>query len=113
MSRHATEARVPASAVVGVLPAMGCVLGAGTALKEMAAAAPSIAQRPEMNSKKPFVVRIEPKVSPALSALAMLVMACRAGVPQACDEWQKLGALAPAPVKQAMSEAVQLAKAAV
>jgi len=112
MSRHASEAGVPASTVVGVLPAMGCVLGVGTALKEMAAAAPAILKRPEAAGKESFMVRIEPKTSPALAALAMLVMACRAGNAQACTEWKNLSALAPAPVKQAMSEAVQIAKAA-
>jgi hypothetical protein len=112
MSRHAAEAGVPASAVVGALPAMGCVLGAGTLIKEMASAAPSILQRPETNKMGAFVVRIEPKANPALSALAMLVAACRAGNKQACDEWARLGATAAGPVRQAMGEALQIVKAA-
>ena len=112
MSRHAVEANVPASSVVGVLPAMGCVLGAGTALKEMAAAAPSIASRPEMKRQGSFIVRIEPKVSPALCALAMLVLAVEANVPGAADEWAKLASLSPAPIQQAMAEAIELAKKA-
>jgi len=112
MARHAAEAGVPAATVVGVLPAMGCVLGAGTAIKEMAAAAPAILQRPEANTKASFMVRIEPKDNPALAALAMLVMACKAGDQQACDEWRRLGELSAPPVKQAMLEAVQLAKSA-
>jgi hypothetical protein len=108
MSRHASEADVSPSAIVGVLTAMGCVLGAGTALKEMAAGAPAVAQK----KGAPFVVRLEPKVAPALCALAMLAMACREGVQQAIAEWANLASLSPGPVKQAMLEAVQLAKAA-
>lgn len=111
MSRHAVEAGVPASTVVGVLPAMGCVLGAGTGLKEMSAAAPSIATRPEMKQPGSFVVRIEPKASPALCALAMLVLAVEHDVPGASDEWTNLVTLSPAPVKQAMGEAIALVKA--
>jgi len=58
------------------------------------------------------VVRIEPKTNPALTALAMLAWACRNGNQQACDEWKRLGEASPPAVKQAMSEALQLAKAA-
>jgi hypothetical protein len=112
MSRHAAESGVPAASVIGVLTDMGCVLGAGTALKEMAAAAPAILARPEASMKMPFMVRIEPKVNPALGALMMLVAACRQGNQQACDEWKRLGELSAGPVKQAMGEALQLAKAA-
>jgi hypothetical protein len=112
MSRHAAESGVPAKSVVGVLPAMGCVLGAGTMLKEMAAAAPAIMSRKEAQTKTPFMVRIEPKNSPALAALAMLVMACKLGDQQACMEWENLAKLSPAPVKQAMAEALKLAQAA-
>jgi hypothetical protein len=109
MARHAAQADVPVSAVVGALTSMGCVLGAATALKEMAAAAPSLVQKTQT---APCFFRIEPKLNPALCALAMLVMACRQGNKQACTEWQNLSALAPAPVKQAMAEAVAFAKAA-
>jgi len=112
MSRHAAESGVPAASVIGVLTDMGCVLGAGTVLKEMAAAAPAILARPEASMKMPFMVRIEPKVNPALGALMMLAAACRQGNQQACAEWQKLGELSAGPVKQAMGEAMQLAKAA-
>jgi hypothetical protein len=91
---------------------MGCVLGAGTMLKEMAAAAPAIMSRKEAQTKTPFMVRIEPKNSPALAALAMLVMACKLGDQQACMEWENLAKLSPAPVKQAMAEALKLAQAA-
>lgn len=110
MTRHATEAGVPASTVIGVVPAMGCVLGAGTVVKEMAAAAPSILARPEAKHAAPFIVRIEPKASPALCALAALAYECREGNSQACEEWHKLATVAPAPVRQAMGEALALAK---
>lgn len=112
MSRHAAEAGVSPSTVVGVLPAMGCVLGAGTAIKEMAAAAPSILSRPEAADRHPFMVRIEPKSNPALAALAMLAWACRNGNQAACDEWKRLGEASPPAVKQAMQEALHLAKSA-
>jgi hypothetical protein len=111
MARHAAEAGVPAAAVVGVLPAMGCALGAGTAVKEMAAAAPSLIKA-AAGSQAPFMVRIEPKVAPTLAALAMLAWACKEGNAQACSEWDKLGAVSAGPVKQAMAEALQLVKAA-
>ena len=111
MAKHAAESGV-AETVVGVLPAMGCVLGAGTVLKEVAAAAPAILEHPAAKSGQPFVVRIEPKTSPALGALAMLAMACKAGNAQACAEWKALGKHSPAPVRQAMHEALELAKAA-
>jgi hypothetical protein len=111
MSRHAAHSGVAPSTVVGVLPAMGCVLGAGTLLKEMASAAPSILLRKEAHGKEPFVVRIEPKSNPALCALAMLAMACKMGDRQACFEWENLSKVSPAPIKQAMMEALALAQA--
>jgi hypothetical protein len=107
MAKHAADAGAT-SEVVGVLPAMGCVLGAGTAIKEMAAGARSIAEK---NPVSGDVFKIEPKMNPAICALAMLAMACRAGNQQACQEWSNLAALSPAPVKQAMVEAMQIAKA--
>ena len=109
--RHAAESGVPARTVVGVLPAMGCVLGAGTVMKEIAAAAPAILQRPEAARPAPFVVRIEPAQNPAISALASLALACRMGVAQACAEWKGLAELSPPAVRQAMTEAIALAKA--
>ena len=112
MSHHAADAGVPASAVIGALEEMGCALGAGTILKEVAAAAPAILQRPEAAHKMPFEVRIEPKTSPAMTALMLLACMCKQGDAQACDEWKRLGAASAAPVRQAMAEAVELARAA-
>jgi hypothetical protein len=111
MARHASETNAPTEAILGVLPAMGCVLGAGTALKEMAAAAPAIIARPEAQVKLPFVVRIEPKTSPNLAALTMLAAAAKLGSTQAQTEWQKLSSLSAPQVKAAMLEAVEVAKA--
>lgn len=111
MAHHASEAGVPTTAIGGVLPAMGCVLGAGTIMKEMAAAAPAILARPEAAHQEPFMVRIEPKSSPALCALAALAWECKSGNEQACTEWQLLAEAASPPVKQAMREAVELIKA--
>lgn len=112
MSRHAAEAGVPASSVVGVLPAMGCVLGAGTVIKEVAAAAPEILRHPSASGRLPFMLRIEPKVSPTLAAMAQLAYLCKKGDKQACNEWARLGATAPAPLKRAMQEAIVAIKAA-
>jgi hypothetical protein len=111
MARHAAESGA-SETVVGHLPAMGCVLGAGTVLKEVAAAAPAILDRPEAKGSAPFVVRIEPKLNPAVSALAMLAMACKSGNAQACKEWSSLAKHSPAPVRQAMQEGLALAKSA-
>lgn len=111
-SEHAAEANVPASVVVGVLPEIGEVLGAATAIKEIVAATPSILQRPEAKGSRPFQVRIEPKHSPSLCALVLLCVECARGNAQACDEWNRLSAAAPAQVKQAMVEAVELMKKA-
>jgi hypothetical protein len=111
MMRHASETQDGAS-VVGVLPAMGCVLGAGTVMKEMAAAAPAILARPEARMKMPFVVRIEPKIAPNLAALVMLAAAAKMGNTQAVSEWQKLASLSAPAVKSAMLEASDVAKAA-
>jgi hypothetical protein len=112
MCRHASETQVPTAAVVGVLPAMGCVLGAGTVMKEVAAAAPAILARPEAQVKMPFVVRIEPKTSPNLAALVMLAAAAKMGNAQAQSEWQKLASMSAPAVKSAMLEAAAVAKAA-
>lgn len=111
MCRHAGEAQV-GEEIVDVVGEMGCVLGAGTAMKEMAAAAPAILARPEAQVKLPFMVRIEPKMSPNLAALVMLAAAAKKGNVQAQGEWAKLAGLSAAPVKAAMLEAAEVAKAA-
>lgn len=108
METHAAAANVPAAHVVGVLPAMGHVLGAGTLLKEMAAAAPEILRRPEAGSASPWICRIEPAASPALCAFATLLLLCAQGNQQACAEWDALAAAAgkcAPPVQQVMQEA--------
>src|SRR6185369_6436062 len=70
MSHHASDAGVSPSLVADSLYEMGCILGAGSSMKEMAAAAPSILNRPEAKYHEPFMARIEPKTVPALAALA-------------------------------------------
>jgi hypothetical protein len=91
---------------------MGCTLGAGTLVKEMAAAAPSILARPEAAGSKPFVCRIEPKANPALCALIALFQECACGNKQACAEWDALADAANRGggtyIKQAMVEAKNL-----
>ncbi len=87
------------------IPAM---LGAGTVLKEMAAAAPAILQLPEAAGTKSFLAQIEDNVSSALYALAALSRMCAAGSAQACDEWRRLAEHGPPLVKQAMSDVLAL-----
>lgn len=111
MEHHAASANVSAAAIIGVLPAMGCVLGAGTLVKEMAAAAPSILQRPEAAEPKPFMCRIEPKANPAICSFVALLQMCASGDKQACAEWDALASAAGkgAPyAAQAMGEAKAL-----
>jgi hypothetical protein len=109
-SHHAADAGVSASTVVGAIPAIGEVLGAATAIKEMVAAVPSILKRPEAKGREPFVIRVEPKMSPALCALTLLAVECGKGNGQACEEWNRLSAVAPAQVRQAMAEASEIMK---
>lgn len=112
VSGYAAQVNAPPSVILGMLPAIADRLGAGTVIKELVAAAPSLLQRPELASDVPFVVRIEPKGNPALCALALLALQCKAGNAQACDEWHRLAATAHSVVKQAMGEALALAKKA-
>ncbi len=107
----AADANVPASVILGMLPAIGANLSAGTAMKEMASAAPAILARPEITSKAPFFVRVEPKSSPSLCALAALAVACKTD-PRACDEWTRLASTGHPVVRRAMTEAVEVAKRA-
>ena len=80
-------------------------------MKEMASAAPSILARPEIASGAPFFVRVEPKAAPALCALAALAVACKTD-PRACDEWTRLASVGHPTVRQAMTEALEVAKRA-
>lgn len=109
IERYAASADVSAAAIVGVLPAMGCVLGAGTLVKEIAAAAPSILQRTEAAGRAPFVCRIEPKACPSLCALVALLCECARGDKQACAEWDALASAAEkggaGPAARAMRDA--------
>jgi hypothetical protein len=116
MESHAAAANVSAAAVVGVLPAMGEVLGAGTLVKEMASAAPSILARPEAKTSAPFVCRIEPKASPTLCAFIALSQECAKGNKAACVEWDSLASAAKNTgagyVSKAMGEAAAIFKKA-
>ncbi len=109
-SRHAAESNASASVVGEMIPAIGERLGAATAIKEMVAAVPAILARPEAKGFTPFLVRVEPAMNPALCALVFLALDCAKGNAQACDEWNRLGASAPAQIKQAMTEAVATLK---
>lgn len=107
-AKAAAEAGVPAAAIVGYLPAIGATLAAANALKPLAAGADdkpgTILRRREAGGTQPFMVRLEPQVSPAIFALGELLCLCQAGNARACDEWNRLAAQAPGPVKQAMGE---------
>lgn len=109
-SRHAAESNASASVVGEIIPAIGERLGAATAIKEMVAAVPAILKLPEAKGFAPFAVRIEPAMNPALCALILLACECAQGNAQACDEWNRLGASAPAQIKQGMTEAVAILK---
>ena len=111
-ARAATEAGVPASLIVGYLPAIGLTLGASNAIKRLAGGAESILRRPEAQRRAPFAVRLEPKDSPALFALGTLARRCTQGDSMACEEWSRLQAQAPVPIRQAMSEIAARIKAA-
>ena len=109
---HAANANVSAAAVIGVLPAMGCVLGAGTLVKEMAAAAPSLLAQPAASQKTSFMCRIEPKASPFLCAMTALCQSAANGDQGAIAEWNALSSAAKkggaTPVVSAMAEAKAL-----
>jgi len=114
MEEYAAAANVSAAAVVGVIPAMGCVLGAGTLLKEQAAATKSIMEMSQSKGGKPFVCRIEPKAAPSLCALVALACMCAKGDKQACAEWDLMASAASKGgakvVSDAMKEAVNLCR---
>lgn len=103
-AKAAAEARVPAAAIVGFLPAIGASLAGADAMKAVASGAAGLLQRPEAKGKSSFLVRLDPQTSPAVFALGELCCLAQAGSPQALAEWQQLAAAAPLPVKQAMGE---------
>lgn len=112
VSRYAAEAGVPVSAVVGYVPAIAGVLAGATAVKEMAAAAPEVAKHPGVAARAPFEVTVEPKASPAFCALCALAWRSRGGDAAAAEEWGRLGSLSPAPLRQAMKEALDVVRQA-
>lgn len=103
-AKAATEAGVPAAAIVGYLCGIGASLAAADATKSLAAGAVSILSRPEARGERSFMVRLQPQVSPAIFALAELCSLCDGGDAQACAEWNRLAAAAPAPLREAMSQ---------
>jgi hypothetical protein len=111
MEAHAATANVSVGAIEPVLPAMADVLGAGTLVKEMAAAAPSILQRPEASTKEAFVCRIEPKASPTLCAFIALAQECGHGNEAACAEWNALASAAEKGGAGHVAKAMREAKA--
>jgi hypothetical protein len=116
MARHAAEAKVDGPEVIGYLPAMGCALGAGTIVKEIAAAVPSILKQPEASEPHPFMCRIEPKAKPSLCALIALGYRAANGDAAANGEWNALAAAAEkggaSAISKAMLEAISCLKKA-
>lgn len=114
-AKAATEAGVPAAAIVGYLGAIGANLAAADAVKSIASGSDgnpgSILRRPEAKGHESFLVRLDPQVSPAVFALAELACLCQQGSAQACGEWNALAAAAPLPVRQAMGEILASLKA--
>ena len=109
-AKAATESGAPAAIIVGYIGEIGETLAAANAIKDLASAAPSILKRPEARGQEPFMVRLAPKTSPALFALAALSRMCAAGDAKACDEWTRLSAASPPVVKQAMAEILAVMK---
>lgn len=109
-AKAATEAGAPAAIIVGYIDEIGETLAAANVIKELASASPSILKRPEARGRGPFMVRLAPKTSPALFALAALSRMCAAGDAKACDEWTRLSAASPPVVKQAMAEILAVMK---
>jgi hypothetical protein len=103
-AKAATEAGVPAAAIVGYLCGIGASLAAADATKSLAAGAVSLLSRPEARGERSFLVRLDPQVSPAVFALAELCRLCDEGDAQACAEWNRLAAAAPAPLREAMAQ---------
>lgn len=111
-AKAAAEAGVPAAAIVGYLPAIGATLAAADAIKALASGADdkpgTLLKRPEARAGRPFLVRLESQVHPATFALGELLCLCQAGNARACEEWARLAAEAPVPVREAMAE-IQMA----
>lgn len=80
--------------VLGFLPTMACMLGGGSLLPKMAAAASSLLARPEAATGEPFVGRMVPANQPTLATLIALLQLCQRGEAQACTEWSRLATLA-------------------
>jgi hypothetical protein len=109
-AKAATESGAPAAIIVGYIDEIGETLAAANVIKDLASASPSILKRPEARGREPFMIRLAPKTSPALFALAALSRMCVAGDAKACDEWNRLAAASPPVVKQAMAEILAVMK---
>jgi hypothetical protein len=79
--------------VMGALPMMAQILGGGSLVTQIAAAAPELLARPEVKAGKPFVGKVTPVSDPAVAAIMALLQMCRAGDKRALKEVKKLRAM--------------------
>lgn len=102
VSGFAAETMMPEEVdVVGI----GCVLGAATAIKEMAAGAHSILGLQEAKGKEPFYVELEHQVSPGMLALLQLLGLEAAGDVAAAAEVAKLASEGSPEVRKLLARA--------
>jgi len=79
--------------VMGALPMMAQILGGGSLVTQIAAAAPQLLARPEVCAGEVFVGKVTPVSDPAVAAIMALLQMCRAGDKQALKEVKKLRAM--------------------
>jgi len=79
--------------VMGALPMMAQILGGGSLVTQIAAAASELLARPEVKAGKPFVGKVTPVSDPAVAAIMALLQMCRAGDKRALKEVKKLRAM--------------------
>jgi len=90
---YTEDAGVNPMEVMGALPLMAQILGGGSLVTQIAAAAPELLARPEVKAGKPFVGKVTPVSDPAVAAIMALLQMCRAGDKNALKEVKKLRAM--------------------
>jgi len=90
---YTEDAGVNPMEVMGALPLMAQILGGGSLVTQIAAAAPELLARPEVKAGKPFVGKVTPVSDPAVAAIMALLQMCRAGNKNALKEVKKLRAM--------------------
>jgi len=90
---YVVDANIDPMEVMGTLPLMAQILGAGALVTQIAAAAPELLAQPEVKAGKPFVGKVTPVSDPAVAAVMALLQMCRAGDKRALKEVKKLRAM--------------------